>query len=144
MSNGNGSGTIIYTGSSVMCKTIFYHTEIGKYIWAQEGVSMSLGNKEWENIARKEGYASWLNNFNWYSLMLADNDCNIYLVVSNLQVYPSEFRAAIQRYFNITDGNSKGIIGTFLDGSTCAQLKCKEKDFTNERKLMTAIILENK
>ncbi|EPY13685.1 hypothetical protein [Paenibacillus alvei] len=106
-----------------------------KNYWAQGGFGMHLGNSNWRKLAEDEGLTGSTSPAMGRTALVYHKS-SVYLIVTNVPEEDkktdnkknhhthSQFRDAVQQYFNITDGSSSSSVnGVFLDGSGSSQMK---------------------
>lgn len=90
--------------------------------WAQGGISMSIGDRNWRVQADAEA-APFPDDRRLRSGMVYDREGSVYLVVSSTACTIEEFRSAVIAEV----GEGKLVDGIFLDGDGSSQLASREE-----------------
>ncbi|MEC0210152.1 hypothetical protein P4H70_14540 [Paenibacillus ehimensis] len=127
LSSTDPRGTLVWNGDSFSVQKVKFYTEItgtnkNKPWWAQGGVSMNLGDSKWKT--KIEGEKLPNPNGDAQRSAIVGYEKDVYLIVTNNATSASNFRAAIQDRFKITetDNGTSKYKGIFLDGSGSSQM----------------------
>lgn len=152
--NSGNQGTIIWDAKNgkFLYRVLNTGWEVNKAVghtnyWAQGGVSMSLGSKNWKDVALKEKLPNPDGKVERSAMVY--NGTSVYLIVTNSDCTAETFRATIQKYFGIKDGEPKSNVnGIFLDGSGSSQMKAYDSknklvNITGDGRKLVQIITVN-
>lgn len=108
---------------------------------------MSLGSKNWKDVALKEKLPNPDGKVERSAMVY--NGTSVYLIVTNSDCTAETFRATIQKYFGIKDGEPKSNVnGIFLDGSGSSQMRAYDSknklvNITGDGRKLVQIITVN-
>lgn len=130
-----GSGVVAWNGSQLSCYASVEHASEISFLsragtWGQGGIALWLGWSAWESQVNNQPNASMYKDAatGGRTALIANMSTNkVYLIITEEEVTMAEFRAAIQSYLGITDGNQANNTyqGVMLDGGSSTQLKAK-------------------
>ena len=147
-----GSNVIYYNGKHIGHMNTQDYRDVpsvkgNSQAWAQGGVAMSLGNRNWKDKAEKPLRSVTTSNENLSALVVKGVSDSVWLIAGAGPCTHTLFRTAIQDYLGITDSPSTDNYtyhGIFLDGGGSTQFVCAEKSITTTRKLCQVITLKSK
>lgn len=108
----------------------------GSPVWAQGGITLSLGKKNWVTVWNSETNYSVDGEREGRTFLVANKTTNkVYLFVQQTgeggATYSvRQFRNTIQQYLGISDGNDTDFVGIALDGGGSSCLRCYNSEGT--------------